>query len=113
MGPFGGGLAGRGDVCGVLIGALAGIGLRFSRGSREEKEDFRMWVASSIFINRFKSELAGGKLLCREISGVDDWRNEDQKKEYYTGEKHLFCRNLTGSAARILGELLEKYEEGK
>ncbi len=39
MGAFGGGLGGNGEVCGAAVGAIAVMGLRFSRSREEEKED--------------------------------------------------------------------------
>lgn len=107
MGAFGGGLAGTGEVCGAVIGALAVIGLKWSRSSSEETEDFQMWVAGNRFLKRFRAELGGGSIHCRDLAGVD-WRDPEQAKKFRNGEKYLACRDLTANAARILGELLDE-----
>jgi len=107
MGAFGGGLAGTGEVCGAVVGALAAIGLAYSRSSPEQVEDFKMWVLGNRFQKRFRDEIGKGSIRCRDIAGVD-WRNPEQKDQFYKSEKYYACRDLTASAARILGELFEE-----
>ena len=65
-------------MCGAVFGALAVLGLRFSRGKDEEKEDLRMWTYVREFL-----------------------------KAFYKSEKLLTCRDLTGATARLLGEFME------
>ncbi len=107
MGAFGGGLAGTGEVCGAVVGALAAIGLAYSRSSPEETEDFKMWILGNRFLKRFRDELGKGSIRCRDITRVD-WRNQDQKAKFYNGEGYYACRDLTAKAARMLGELFEE-----
>jgi C_GCAxxG_C_C family probable redox protein len=107
MDSFGGGLAAHGEVCGAVIGGLAVIGLNFGRPKSGSEADMRMWKYSSIFMKRFKHEVAHGKLLCRDIAGVD-WRDRDQVTKYREGEKFRSCQVLAGKTARIIGELLEQ-----
>jgi len=107
MDSFGGGLAAHGEVCGAVIGGLAVIGLKFGRPRSGNEADRRMWKYSSLFVKRFKEEVTGGKLLCRDIAGVD-WRDRDQTAEYYKGEKFRSCQDLSGKTARIIGDLLEQ-----
>jgi C_GCAxxG_C_C family probable redox protein len=106
MDSFGGGLAAHGEVCGAVVGGLAVIGLNFGRPRSGNEADRRMWKYSGLFMKRFKEEVAGGKLLCRDIAGVD-WRDKDQTTEYYKGGKFTSCQVLAGKTARIIGELLE------
>jgi len=106
MDSFGGGLAAHGELCGAIIGGLAVIGLNFGRPTSGDKLDRRMWKYSSIFMKRFKKEVSNGKLLCRDIAGVD-WRDQDQVTKYHEGEKFTSCQDLAGKTARIIGELLE------
>jgi C_GCAxxG_C_C family probable redox protein len=72
MGAFGGGLGGNGEVCGALAGALGVLGLRFSRGREEEKEDPRMWTYSQELMERFRKEIVKnqGSIHCRDIARV-------------------------------------------
>jgi len=106
MESFGGGLAAHGEVCGAVVGGLAVIGLHFGRSKSGSEADKRIWKCTSLFMKRFREEVAEGKLLCRDIAGVN-WRDRDQVTKYYGGEKLKSCQALAGKTARILGELLE------
>jgi C_GCAxxG_C_C family probable redox protein len=109
MGAFGGGLGGNGEVCGAVVGALGVLGLRFSRGREEEKEDPRMWAFTQELLKRFREEIAKnhGGILCREIAGVD-WMDREQAKKFYKSEKALECGRIVGDTAQLVGELLER-----
>jgi len=58
-------------------------------------------------MKRFKEEVTGGKLLCRDIAGVN-WRDRDQARKFHEGEKFRSCQALAGKTAKIIGELLER-----
>ncbi len=112
MGAFGGGLGGNGEVCGAVVGALAVMGLRFSRASEDEKEDPRMWSYTHEVLARFRKEItqSHGSILCREITGVD-WKDREQTKSFYKSEKVLECGRIAGDTAMLVGELLERATE--
>jgi len=114
MGSFGGGLAGNGEVCGAVVGALAAFGVVFSRAREEEKENPQMWTQSDKFLERFKAEIAEGKIRCFDIAGVD-WSDAAQVKGYYSkgSEKQLKCRRLVGETALMVGQMLEAVQEAK
>ena len=105
--PFGGGLGGYGEVCGAVIAGLAVIGLLFGRHKVGEKADLRMWTYSREFLKRFRQEIAGGSILCRDIVQVN-WADPVQMKEYRQGEKFVKCKTLTGKTAELIGELMER-----
>ena len=109
LGAFGGGLGGNGEVCGAVAGALAVIGLRFSRASADEKEDPRMWSFAQEILERFRKEIAKdhGGILCREIARVD-WRDREQARSFYKSDRVLECGRIVGDTAALLGELLER-----
>jgi len=107
MDAFGGGLAAHGEVCGAIIGGLAAISLLFGRSEAGKQEDFKMWKYSRVFMNRFKKEVADGKIMCREIAGVD-WLDFDQVKQYRASDKYESCRQLVGKTAKIAGAILEE-----
>ncbi len=107
MDVFGGGLGAHGEVCGAVIGGLAVIGVMFGRSSGNEYADFRMWKYAHEFMKRFKGEIAGGNILCRDIVNVN-WVDQNQVKEYREGEKREYCKKLTGRTAKLLGEIIEK-----
>lgn len=113
MAPMGGGVAASGGPCGALTGGVAMIGRLFGKPKPEESDDRRMWKAASEFYRRFESEIAGphGSVNCRDIAKVD-WKNKEQVKDFYTGAGAKGCANSTGKAARILGEIIEKYADG-
>jgi len=109
LGAFGGGLGGNGQVCGALVGGLAAVGLRFSRGREEEKEDPRMWAYAHELFDRFQEEIVKdhGGISCWEIVRVN-WKDRDQVKSFYSGDKRLECRRIVGETAKLVGELLER-----
>jgi hypothetical protein len=77
----------------------------------EKKDDPLLWKASREFYARFESEVTKevGSVNCRDITGVDDWTDRGQRRAFYKGEGVVKCTGNTGKAARILGEVLEKY----
>ena len=91
------------------MGGLATVGLRFSRSREEEKEDPRIWAYAHELFDRFREEIVKkhGGISCREISGVD-WKDRDQVKSFYSGDKKLECRRIVGEVAKLVGELLDR-----
>jgi C_GCAxxG_C_C family probable redox protein len=113
MGAFGGGLGGNGDVCGALVGSLAVLGLRFSRARDEEKEDSRMWPFCQEMAERFRREIVKNHegIRCRDIAGVD-WKDRDQVRAFYHGEKLAECGRIVGATARLLSDLVGRSFSG-
>ena len=107
MGAFGGGLGGNGEVCGAVVGALAVMGLRFSRASEDEKEDPKMWSYTHEVLERFQKDIANGSILCKEIAQVN-WKDREQVRSFYKGETVLKCVKIVGDTAVLVGELLER-----
>ena len=112
MGAFGGGLGGNGEVCGAVVGALAVMGLRFSRASEDEKEDPRMWSYAHEVLERFREEIVKnhGSILCGEIARVN-WKDREQVRSFYKSERVLECGRVVGDTAVLVGELLERVTE--
>ena len=110
LGAFGGGIASSGNVCGVLIGGIAAISSIYSRGNLNEKENPRLWSASSKFLKKFE-ELTSSfvSMNCRDIAQVD-WKNKLEVKNYYINpmSSRKVCIKLVGDAAYALGELIEQ-----
>ncbi len=108
MGAFGGGLGGNGEVCGAVAGGLSVLGLRFSRAREDEKEDPRMWSYAQEVLQRFREIVKKhGGINCRDIAGVD-WKDREQAKAFYKGEKAMECGRVVGDTAQMVGELLER-----
>jgi len=100
-------LAGRGEVCGAVIGGLAAIGLVFGRDKVGEETDMKMWKYSREFLKRFEKEITEGGILCRDIAQTN-WADPAQVKEYEQGEKFLKCKTLVGKTAELISELIER-----
>lgn len=110
LGAFGGGIASSGNVCGVLIGGIAAISSIYSRGNLDEKENPRLWSASSKFLKKFEELTSSfGSMNCRDIAQVD-WKNKLEVKNYYINpmSSRKVCIKLVGDAAYALGELIEQ-----
>lgn len=109
MGAFGGGLGGNGEVCGALAGALAAIGLRYSRARADEKENPKMWADAQEMVRRFRDKIVnqGGTIYCRDIAAVN-WLDRVEVKTFYSGEKVKNCVRIVGETALVLGEMLER-----
>lgn len=109
MGAFGGGLGGNGEVCGALAGGLAVLGLCYSRAARDEKENPKMWARTQELVDRFRNEIVNqaGSIYCRDIVGVN-WKDRDQAKAFYQGDKVQKCIRIVGETALLIGEMLER-----
>jgi C_GCAxxG_C_C family probable redox protein len=112
MGAFGGGLGGNGEVCGAIVGGLAVLGLRFSRGREEEKEDPKLWAYTHELLKRFREEIVKEHrgILCWDIAHVD-WKDQEQVRRFRKGDTVLECVRIVGDTAQLIGELLERSME--
>jgi C_GCAxxG_C_C family probable redox protein len=115
MTAFGGGMVSSGGACGALAGGVALLGSVLGNDDPEKKDDALFWKACREFYARFEREVSNesGSVNCRDITGVDDWTDRGQRRAFYKGEGVVKCRGMTGKAARILGEVLEKYVKDK
>jgi C_GCAxxG_C_C family probable redox protein len=111
MTAFGGGMASSGGTCGALSGGLALLGSVLGNDDPEKKDDPLLWKAGREFYARFEAEVTNdsGSVDCRDITGVDDWTDRKKRRAFYKGGGVVKCTGNTGKAARILGEVIEKY----
>ena len=109
FGAYGGGIAGIGSVCGILLAGVSIISSMYSRSSLDEKENPRMWSLSRKFIKNFEelTKMHSGT-NCRDIARVN-WQDRDEVKKFYSNpdSRRKYCIKLVGDAAFLLGELLE------
>jgi C_GCAxxG_C_C family probable redox protein len=110
--PFPGGIALRGDTCGVVIGCVLALGLVFGK----EKMDDITGVFESLpkvreFCRQFESEMGG--ITCREIAKSDfkKWYNREDPNESWKGRnvsaiKHRTAVTQTG--VRIAADIILK-----
>ncbi len=92
--PFGGGLAGRQDVCGALVGGTMAIGYLFGRRSFQE-DDKIAWRLAGEYYRCFKERF--NSTTCRRIRGrIVDWNS------------HVKCSGTVETSISILWSILEK-----
>jgi C_GCAxxG_C_C family probable redox protein len=97
--PFPGGIALRGDTCGVVIGCVLALGLVFGK----EKMDDITGVFESLpkvreFCRQFESEMGG--ITCREIAKSDfkKWYNREEFCRQFESEMGgITCREIAKS----------------
>jgi C_GCAxxG_C_C family probable redox protein len=111
MTSMGGGMAATGGICGAVVGGISFLGSVLGRDTPEEKDDPVLWKASYMYYRRLEKETLAHHpgMNCRDISGVTDWRDRDQKRGFYKGEGIVRCEKSVGEAARILCEVIDKY----
>ena len=69
-GAFGAGMARTGETCGAVTGALMVIGLKHAKIQKDDDASReRAYALAQEFMRRFRSR--NGKMLCRELLGVD------------------------------------------
>jgi C_GCAxxG_C_C family probable redox protein len=100
---LGGGVAGTGNVCGAVTGALMVIGLKHSIAEGFDaaiKE--KATQLGQEFISRFKAR--HGTILCRELVGCDLLTREDRARAKPVTAS--ICPGLVRDAAGMVNELL-------
>jgi C_GCAxxG_C_C family probable redox protein len=104
---FAGGVAGLGETCGALSGAVLVLGLKFGRtrpGDQEAKQATQRRVRE--FLRRF--EARHGSLKCRDLIGCPI---DTPERLQAARERRVFatiCPGLVRDAAEILEAVLEE-----
>jgi C_GCAxxG_C_C family probable redox protein len=102
--PFGGGVARRGQVCGVLTGGLMALGLAQGADSPAGKEE--AYRLGQDFIKRF--EALHKSILCRELLGYDISTIQGHQQARDSGAFTTLCPQFVRHAAEIVQDMLEK-----
>lgn len=103
---FGGGLAGRGDVCGAVSGALMAIGLFFNREKAEDKQLYQDARDKALeFLKRF--EQAKASIYCRDHVSYDLTTIEGREQFHHDKEARQKCTSLVETACGILAEAID------
>jgi C_GCAxxG_C_C family probable redox protein len=100
-GAFGGGMAGTGETCGAVTGALMVIGLRFAAtdaGDAAAKEKTR--EAARRFLRQFVSTF--GSSRCKDLLNCDLGTAEGMEKAREQGLFKTMCPRFVEGASRIL-----------
>lgn len=102
---FGGGMAGLGEVCGAVTGALIVIGLKHGQTEAKDKEaKDRNYARVQELMARFRSR--NGALLCRELLGCDLTTPEGREAAKQKGLFTERCPRFVRDAAELLEEIL-------
>ena len=99
---FGSGMAGSGETCGAVTGALMVIGLKYGRilpDDLEAKE--KTYELSEELFQSFECKYKS--LLCRELK-LDDTSNPAKEQL-----AHLKCTDYVKDAVKIVEELFREY----
>lgn len=99
---LGGGIGGRGEVCGAVSGGVLALGLRFGRGSQQEKavaQETRQKTGELMAA----FEQVHGSCMCRKLLGGCDLRTPEGMKRFK--EENLHQRVCVG-CVRTVGEIL-------
>jgi C_GCAxxG_C_C family probable redox protein len=102
---FGGGIGGRGNVCGAVVGSVMAIGLKYGREEPWQPRD-KAYALAQEFCRRFEQEM--GTLSCRELTGMDLSTPEGRDAFYSSDVPIRVCLQAGGTAFRLVMELLER-----
>ena len=101
-----GGLTLRGGVCGILLGAVAAVGLKYGSIKREERG---LSNKLGLRVNDFYTELTKekyGTTDCRDIAKCD-FTNPEEAKAYKGSNAQDRCAGLLAETVRFVLPLLD------
>ncbi len=99
---LGGGMGGRGEVCGAVTGGILALGLKYGRGEKEEKSVAQQaYQKTGELMAAF--ERVRGSCMCRTLLGGCDLRTPEGMRRFR--EENLHQKVCVG-CVRTAGELL-------
>ena len=102
---FGGGIGGRGEVCGAVTGAIMALGLKYGREEPSQPNQ-QVYALAREFCQRFEEET--GSLSCRDLTGMDLSTPEGFQAFRRSDVPLRVCLPAAGAAFRLVMELLER-----
>ncbi len=104
---LGGGLGGRGDVCGAVSGGVLALGLKFGRGGQQEKAVAQQaYQKTGELMAAF--ERVHGSCICRALlCGCDLRTPEGMQRFREEGLHQKVCVGCVRTAGEILTGILE------
>ena len=96
---FSGGIAGTGNICGALTGALMALGLKYG----SDGDPFKINIVSKKLLDEFES--LNGTTICRELINHDLLTQEDIKKAFETGA-FKNCGKYVEDVGKILDKMI-------
>ena len=101
---FGGGMAGTGEVCGAVVGALMCIGIKHGR-EEPTQSDAEGYTLSQEFLRRFRDEM--GSIQCRDLTGMNLSTPGGLQAYRSSDVRPRVCLPAAGLAYRLVLELLQ------
>ena len=103
--PFGGGIGGRGEVCGAVVGSVMAIGLKHGR-EEPSQPNKQAYALAREFCRRFEEET--GHLYCRDLTGMDLSTPEGLRAYRHSDVPQRVCMPAAGAAFRLAMELAQR-----
>jgi C_GCAxxG_C_C family probable redox protein len=104
-GPFGGGTARMGLICGAASGALMALGLKYSQTKAKDQETKeRTYALAREYLERFKAR--NGAILCRDLLGYEVGIPEQLQIVKDKGLFDSLCPRLVVAAVEIAEQFL-------
>jgi len=100
---FGGGIGGRGSLCGALTGGVIAIGQKYGTNNPSSKEKESTYFLALKFYDRFQKEL--GSVFCRDLIGYDLTDPKERKKARHDGVFLKKCVHFVEKAVETLIDL--------
>ena len=110
-GMFGHGIAGTGETCGAVIGAMMALGFCYAKQLPEDKpgDQHEIYEVSAEFFRRFKEETKG-RTKCKELMRKDPSIEKERQFIIDHDFHNKVCRNLIiRKAADIVTDLMHEY----
>jgi|WetSurMetagenome_2_1015567.scaffolds.fasta_scaffold728617_1 C_GCAxxG_C_C family probable redox protein len=102
---FGGGIAGTGETCGAITGALMVIGLRYGSTDVQDKDTKeKMRTLGRELMGAFKSIF--GSTKCKELLGCDIGMPEGMEQARTSGLFMSRCPELVDRTVQLLEKIL-------
>ncbi len=99
---LGGGMGGRGEVCGAVTGGILALGLKYGRGERAEKSVAQQaYQKTGELMAAF--ERVQGSCMCRTLLGGCDLRTPEGMQRFREQDLH---HRVCVPCVRTVGEIL-------
>ncbi|MFC2141237.1 C-GCAxxG-C-C family protein, partial [Acidobacteriota bacterium] len=109
--PFTGGIAGKGETCGAVSGAILALGFFFGPNDQKGKTMFPpSWINGGVFMDKFKKEFSSTR--CWEVQKhlygryFDSSKPEDLKLFMEASQKSPNCLDVAKKAVLIAAEII-------
>ena len=109
--PFTGGIAGKGETCGAVSGAMLALGFFFGPIDQKGKSMFpTSWINGGVFMDKFKKEYSSTR--CWEVQKhlygryFDSSKPEELKLFMEASQKTPNCLDVTKKAVLIAAEII-------